>query len=68
MPFNYYLSLSSSSLKTPLDLALAGHPLAIYCIICLTGVNLLQIAVTMAEDKEAMGGAEEIGQMIVEYA
>ena len=31
MPFNYYLSLFSSSLWTPLDLALAGQPLALYC-------------------------------------
>jgi len=31
LPFNYYLSLFSSSLRTPLDLALAGQPLALYC-------------------------------------
>ena len=31
MPFNYYPSLPSSSLKPPLDLALAGQPLALYC-------------------------------------
>jgi len=31
LPFNYYLSLFLSSLKTPLDLALAGQPLALCC-------------------------------------
>jgi len=31
LPFNYYPSLFSSSLKTSLDLALAGQPLALYC-------------------------------------
>jgi len=35
LPFNYYLSLSSRSLKTPLDLVLAGQPLALYYSISL---------------------------------
>ena len=35
LPFNYYLSLSSSSLKTPLDLALVGQLLALYCTVSL---------------------------------
>ena len=51
MPFNYYLSLSSSSVKPPLDLALASQLLALYWIFSLNRSKAVTILYCRSCDK-----------------
>jgi len=59
LPFNYYPSLPSSSLKPPLDLALAGQPLALYCTFSLDRSKPVTPFLNLAQLLEDEGATPE---------